>query len=95
MQVTNLSRTLARLQEAGVWLVGTADETDGDIYDANLTGPLALVLGAEGEGIRRLTGSTCDLLVRIPMAGHVDCLNVSVATGVCLYEAVRQRRAKG
>ena len=92
VQVTNLARFLSRLQEAGLWLVGTADEATQSIYQTDLKGPLAIVMGAEGKGIRRLTAEGCDFLVRIPMNGQVDCLNVSVATGVCLFEAVRQRQ---
>ncbi|HEY0923921.1 23S rRNA (guanosine(2251)-2'-O)-methyltransferase RlmB [Rheinheimera pacifica] len=90
--VTNLARTLRELQEAGVWVVGTAGETDTSIYQADFKGPLALVLGAEGEGLRRLTRETCDSLVKIPMFGTVSSLNVSVAAGICLFEAVRQRQ---
>lgn len=90
--VTNLARTLRELQEAGVWVVGTAGETDTSIYQADFKGPLALVLGAEGEGLRRLTRETCDSLVKIPMFGSVSSLNVSVAAGICLFEAVRQRQ---
>lgn len=93
VQVTNLARTLKNLQEQGIWITGTAGETDLDVYDANLTGPMALVMGAEGKGMRRLTREHCDQLVKIPMAGEVSSLNVSVATGVCLFEAVRQRGA--
>ena len=93
IQVTNLARSLRELQERGVWLVGTAGEADHDLYQAKLTGPMALVMGAEGKGMRRLTREHCDELVSIPMAGAVSSLNVSVATGVCLFEAVRQRRA--
>jgi 23S rRNA (guanosine2251-2'-O)-methyltransferase len=89
--VTNLARTIRELQERGVRVIGTADETATSIYAADLTGPLALILGAEGEGMRRLTRETCDQLVRIPMAGSVESLNVSVASAVCLYEAMRQR----
>ncbi|WP_286237142.1 23S rRNA (guanosine(2251)-2'-O)-methyltransferase RlmB [Neptuniibacter halophilus] len=89
--VTNLARTLKSLQERGIWITGTAGETDLDIYSANLTGPMALVMGAEGQGMRRLTRENCDQLVKIPMAGEVSSLNVSVATGICLFEAVRQR----
>ena len=92
VQVTNLARFLSRLQEAGLWLVGTADEATQSIYQTDLNGPIAIVMGAEGKGIRRLTAESCDFLVRIPMNGQVDCLNVSVATGVCLFEAVRQRQ---
>jgi 23S rRNA (guanosine2251-2'-O)-methyltransferase len=93
-QVTNLVRTLEALKEAGVWVVGTAGEAEDDIYAVDLAGPLAVVMGAEGDGMRRLTRETCDRLVRLPMAGGVESLNVSVATGVVLYEAVRQRRAQ-
>lgn len=90
--VTNLARTLRELQDAGVWVVGTAGETETLVYNADLKGPLALVLGAEGEGLRRLTRETCDSLVKIPMFGTVSSLNVSVAAGICLFEAVRQRQ---
>jgi 23S rRNA (guanosine2251-2'-O)-methyltransferase len=92
VQVTNLVRTLRYLQDAHrVYVVGTAGEADIELYRADLKGPLAIVMGAEGEGMRRLTRETCDQLVRLPMAGHVGSLNVSVAAGICLYEAVRQR----
>jgi 23S rRNA (guanosine2251-2'-O)-methyltransferase len=93
-QVTNLARTLRRLQEQRIWIVGAAGEAETDHYAADLRGPLALVLGAEGKGMRRLTREHCDSLVRIPMAGTVSSLNVSVATGVLLFEAVRQRGAE-
>lgn len=92
VRVTNLARTIRALQEQGVWVVGTAGEATHDIYQAKLSGPLAIVMGAEGEGMRRLTRETCDDLIKIPMAGSVSSLNVSVAAGVCLFEAVRQRR---
>lgn len=93
VQVTNLARTLRHLQDSfRVFLVGTAGESGSDLYQADLKGPLALVMGAEGEGMRRLTREQCDLLVSLPMQGSVESLNVSVATGVCLYEALRQRR---
>lgn len=92
VRVTNLARCLRVLKDAGVWLVGTAGEVDATLYDLDLKGPLALVMGAEGKGMRRLTREHCDHLAQIPMHGTVDSLNVSVATGVCLYEAVRQRR---
>lgn len=92
-QVTNLARTLRALRERGIWLMGTADEADQSLYEADLKGPLGLCLGAEGKGLRRLTREHCDCLLSIPMAGQVESLNVSVATGVVLYEAVRQRRA--
>lgn len=90
--VTNLARTLRQLQDNGVWVVGTAlHHTSRSIYESDLKGPLALVLGAEGKGIRRLTAETCDGLIHIPMAGSVESLNVSVATGITLFEALRQR----
>lgn len=92
VQVTNLARTLRGLQQQGIWLVGLAGEAEQELYAVGLDGPLALVLGAEGHGLRRLTRELCDYLVRLPMLGAVDSLNVSVATGVCLYEALRQRR---
>ncbi len=92
VRVTNLARTMRALQERGIWFVGTAGEATHDVYDAKLTGPLAIVMGAEGDGMRRLTRETCDDLISIPMAGSVSSLNVSVATGICLFEAVRQRR---
>lgn len=90
--VTNLARTMQQLQERGVWLVGTAGEATIPLFAAPLTGPLALVMGAEGTGMRRLTREHCDHLAYIPMAGSVSSLNVSVATGICLFEAVRQRQ---
>ncbi|MGB2221852.1 23S rRNA (guanosine(2251)-2'-O)-methyltransferase RlmB [Neptunomonas sp.] len=93
IQVTNLSRTLQELQGRGIWITGTAGEAEQIVYEANLAGPMALVMGAEGKGMRRLTRESCDFLVKIPMAGEVSSLNVSVATGVCLFEAVRQRGA--
>lgn len=89
--VTNLARTMKKLQDAGVWLIGAAGEAEKSVYQTDLTGAIALVMGAEGEGLRRLTRETCDHLVNIPMAGSVSSLNVSVAAGVCLFEAVRQR----
>lgn len=92
--VVNLARTLRQLKERGIWLVGTDDTADKGLYESDLKGPLALVMGSEGEGLRRLTRECCDLLVSIPMAGAVESLNVSVATGVVLFEAVRQRSAK-
>ncbi len=91
VQVTNIGRTLDQLKEAGLWIVGTGDEESERVYDVNMRGPLAFVMGAEGTGIRAKTASKCDHLVHIPMGGSVECLNVSVATGVCLFEAVRQR----
>lgn len=92
VQVTNLARTLRDLQEWGVWIVGTAGEADTVIYDQDLKGPIAIAMGAEGSGLRRLTREHCDFLVKLPMAGSVSSLNVSVATGICLFEVVRQRR---
>ncbi|MCH4564077.1 23S rRNA (guanosine(2251)-2'-O)-methyltransferase RlmB [Halomonas sp. EGI 63088] len=90
-QVTNLARALARMKEFGVWVTGTAGEAESSVYEADFAGPVALVMGAEGKGMRRLTREACDTLVKLPMAGSVSSLNVSVATGVCLFEAVRQR----
>ncbi len=90
-RVTNLARAMERLQKLGVWLIGTSDEGKKSIYEMDMKGPIGIVMGAEGEGMRRLTGEKCDFLARIPMNGAVACLNVSVATGVCLFEAVRQR----
>jgi 23S rRNA (guanosine2251-2'-O)-methyltransferase len=89
--VTNLARTLNELKERNIWIIGTSDDAEKTIYDVDLKGPVALVLGAEGPGMRLLTRKTCDELVRIPMRGAVESLNVSVASGVCLYEALRQR----
>ena len=91
---TNLARVLRRLKDSGVWLAGTADGAEKDIYQADLDGPLALVMGSEGKGMRRLTAELCDFLVSIPMQGSVNSLNVSVATGVCLFEINRQRAGK-
>jgi 23S rRNA (guanosine2251-2'-O)-methyltransferase len=92
IQVVNLARTLRWLKERQVWIVGTDDEATKSIYETDLKGPLAIVLGAEGPGLRRLTKENCDALIGIPMKGVVESLNVSVATGVVLYEALRQRR---
>jgi 23S rRNA (guanosine2251-2'-O)-methyltransferase len=89
--VTNLARTLGELKERSIWCIGTSDDAPKTIYQVDLKGPTALVLGAEGQGMRQLTRKTCDELVGIPMRGAVESLNVSVASGVCLYEAVRQR----
>lgn len=91
--VTNLARTLRTLQDAGVWIYGAAGEAEQTLYDVDFRGNVALVLGAEGGGMRRLTREHCDGLVKIPMAGTVESLNVSVATGVLLYEVVRQRKS--
>ncbi|MEM1085922.1 MAG: 23S rRNA (guanosine(2251)-2'-O)-methyltransferase RlmB [Verrucomicrobiota bacterium] len=93
VQVTNLARTMERLKERGIWFVGTSDRAEKSLYELDLKGPIALVLGAEEKGMRRLTEENCDFLAMLPMAGRVECLNVSVATGVCLFEAVRQRRS--
>ena len=89
--VTNLARTLNELKERSIWCIGTSDGTSKTIYQADLKTPVALIMGAEGEGMRQLTRKTCDELVGIPMRGAVESLNVSVASGVCLYEALRQR----
>jgi 23S rRNA (guanosine2251-2'-O)-methyltransferase len=89
--VTNLSRTLNELKERAIWVIGTSDDAPQTLYQADLKGPLALVLGAEGKGMRQLTRKTCDALVSLPMKGAVESLNVSVASGICLYEAMRQR----
>ena len=91
LQVTNLARTLAALQARGLWLVGLAEEASASLFETELSGPIALVLGSEGSGLRRLTRERCDLLAALPMRGQVESLNVSVAAGVCLYEALRQR----
>ena len=91
VMVTNLARVLRQLKDFGIWLAGAADGANQDLYQANLKGPLALVMGNEGKGLRRLTAELCDYQIRIPMAGSVSSLNVSVATGVCLFEIVRQR----
>ncbi|MGM0537211.1 MAG: 23S rRNA (guanosine(2251)-2'-O)-methyltransferase RlmB [Pseudomonadota bacterium] len=90
-RVTNLARTMARLKELGVWITGTAGEAEASLFEADFSGPTALVMGAEGRGMRRLTREACDTLVKLPMSGSVSSLNVSVATGICLFEAVRQR----
>lgn len=92
--VTNLARTMKKLQDLGVWIFGTAGEATATVYEHDFTIPTAIVMGAEGDGMRRLTREQCDYLVKLPMAGVVSSLNVSVATGVCLYEVVRQRAAK-
>ncbi len=89
--VTNLARTLGELKERNIWVIGTSDDAPRTLYQADLKAPVALVLGAEGQGMRQLTRKTCDELVSIPMRGAVESLNVSVASGVCLYEALRQR----
>jgi 23S rRNA (guanosine2251-2'-O)-methyltransferase len=94
VQVSNLARAIDRLKEAGLWLVGTADEAAQDFYELDLTGPIGVVMGAEGAGLRRLTAEKCDHLARLPMLGSVPCLNVAVAAGICLFECVRQRRRR-
>jgi 23S rRNA (guanosine2251-2'-O)-methyltransferase len=94
VQVTNLARTLEMLKELGVWIYGAAGEAEKTIYQTDLKGPAAFVLGSEGDGMRRLTRETCDVLVKIPMFGTVESLNVSVAAGVVLFEAVRQRSSQ-
>ncbi len=91
IQVTNLARAMKDMQKAGIWITGTSDKADRGLYDMDFSGGVAIVMGAEGSGMRRLTEENCDYLINIPMLGQVPCLNVSVATGVCLYEAVRQR----
>ncbi|MBT4799168.1 MAG: 23S rRNA (guanosine(2251)-2'-O)-methyltransferase RlmB [Verrucomicrobia bacterium] len=91
VKVTNLARTMRELKERGVWLVGTSDQATQSLYETDLKGAVAIVMGREGEGMRQLTEKECDFLVNFPMKGTVDCLNVSVSAGVCLYEAVRQR----
>jgi len=95
LMVTNLARTLNELKERDIRIVGTADDAPRTLFEADLSGPLALVLGAEGTGLRQLTRKTCDELVRLPMMGAVESLNVSVASGICLYEALRQRGGGG
>ena len=90
--VTNLARVLRHLKDRGIWLAGTADSAGTGLYETDLSGPLGLVMGSEGKGMRRLTSELCDYRVRIPMQGTVSSLNVSVATAVCLYEIVRQRQ---
>ncbi|MEM9080809.1 MAG: 23S rRNA (guanosine(2251)-2'-O)-methyltransferase RlmB, partial [Verrucomicrobiota bacterium] len=91
VKVTNLARTMKSLQEVGMWFVGTSDRAEKSVYEVDLRGKVGVVIGSEGEGLRRLTEEGCDHLVKLPMAGVVPCLNASVATGICLYEAVRQR----
>jgi 23S rRNA (guanosine2251-2'-O)-methyltransferase len=93
VRVTNLVRTMRSIRDAGVWIYGAAGEADALLYETDLSGPLALVLGGEGKGLRRLTREHCDGLVSIPTSGAMSSLNVSVATGICLFEAVRQRNA--
>jgi len=90
-RIKNLARTLANLREQGLWIAGLAEDGNQELYATDLTGPMVLIMGAEGKGMRRLTREACDYLLRIPMHGAVPSLNVSVATGLCLYEARRQR----
>jgi 23S rRNA (guanosine2251-2'-O)-methyltransferase len=93
-QVTNLARVLERIKAAGIWVIGTAGEAESDLYQGNYNLPVAMVMGSEGKGLRKRTRDLCDSLVRIPIADHMESLNVSVATGVCLYEVVRQRQGQ-
>jgi len=93
VQVTNLVRTIEMLKKEGIWVMGLAGEATKNVYEHDLTGPLAIILGAEGSGLRRLTREHCDHLLFIPMLGYVESLNVSTATAVCLYEAIRQRKS--
>lgn len=95
IEVTNLARTLRQIRDAGVWVVGTSDRAEQTIYQLDLDRPLALAMGAEGMGIRENTRKQCDAIVRLPMQGVVESLNVSVATGICLYEVLRQRLGPG
>ncbi len=96
IQVTNLARTIEELKKYGLWLIGTSDDSSENIFETDLTGPIAIVMGSEGKGLRRLTKERCDRLIKIPMAetSAVECLNVSVATGITLYEVVKQRQKK-
>lgn len=94
IQVTNLARTMRFLKEQGIWLYGTSDDAKESLYQTSLTGALGLVMGAEGQGMRRLTQEQCDGMMHIPMLGQVSSLNVSVATGICLFETLRQRQQK-
>lgn len=91
IEVTNLARVLRQLKERGIWLAGTSDQATVDVYSVDLKGGLGIVMGSEGRGMRRLTEELCDFTFSLPMQGSVSSLNVSVATGVCLYEALRQR----
>ena len=91
MPVTNLTRTIKKLKSLGIWVVGTTENAGQTIYETNLSGPITLVMGAEGVGMRNLTTKQCDFLANIPMKGQVESLNVSVAAGICLYEIRRQR----
>lgn len=91
VRVTNLARCMKDLQEAGIWIVGLAGEAESSLYSVDLKGPMAIAMGGEGDGLRRLTREHCDYLAKIPMASGMESLNVSVAAGICLFEAVRQR----
>lgn len=93
IEVINLSRVLDQMRDAGIWIIGTTDSASESLYSVDLCRPLALVMGAEGKGLRENTAKHCDLLVNLPMTGVVESLNVSVATGICLYEALRQQQA--
>lgn len=92
VQITNLARTLKKLQDEGLWLVGAAGEAEKELYDIDFKGPIGIILGAEEDGLRRLTRENCDFLAKIPMLGTVESLNVSVSTGIFLFEALRQRK---
>jgi 23S rRNA (guanosine2251-2'-O)-methyltransferase len=94
LMVTNLARTLEELKERNIWIVGADERAERSLYEADLPDSIAWVLGAEGEGMRRLTRETCDLVVKIPMRGGIESLNVSVSAGICLYESVRRRRSR-
>ena len=91
IEVTNIARCLKELKQAGVWIYGTSDRASSSLYDHDYRGPVALVMGGDGSGMRRLTMESCDHLVKLPMRGQVESLNVSVATGICLYEIRRSR----
>lgn len=95
VMVTNLARTLAELKERNIWVVGADERAEKTLYEADLPRSIAWVLGAEGEGMRRLTRESCDMLVRIPMGGEVESLNVSVSAGICLFESVRRQAERG
>lgn len=91
IQVTNIATFMSKLKDKNVWIIGTSDRADKSIYEMDFSGPTAIIIGSEGTGMRRLTTDSCDFLAKIPMQGKVECLNASVATGVVLFEAVRQR----
>ena len=94
IQATNIASVMRKLKELGIWIVGTSDRADRSLYQVDMKGGTAIVIGSEAKGMRKLTTDLCDFLVSIPMSGKVECLNASVATGVCLFEAVRQRTTK-